>query len=544
MRPELTSRLALLALVGPLLITACDATKSRPDGALPIDGRADGGAAVDATSADAAASRVDAAIDAAADAATCPSGARWTVGPQKALKLTSRATDYMLVFELPPYLVPKGSGSERLLALSTIWQANCLTSANPLSDAFTVSVTSEPPCAIANYAYDFGSIAGFEGKKPSNLRDPHDPWYKAAWRRSWYANLSQHLSPGGWIFGVAHGENKGQVWLDETDQRKVKLVGGEIYGFNTTLFPHERLGVRAFDPLSRDRECALTHGATDPRYQHGDCEANYSAFVTLLRMGTWSNIDQGVASPGYRDYGPVAWPVDGYVEGEAGTGRNTVHGFGVTWGDFLYVYYVDWSSAHVSSSDPEFSGGVGVKVVRARLSELDAVFDDDALEPGGLFEAYCRGLACCAARDPDGNGWGRAMPAGFSAKDGAVYDALRSKGCAKTIVDALPSLSAQFSVARSTEGGLVAVHWAADQAAGKSTIELMSSSDGLEWKGETPILDLAGPVDELPMKHPNLLDSAGRSSELIDPKGFYVLGAQHRPVVTVNAVPVARRCRP
>ncbi|MBK8481033.1 MAG: hypothetical protein IPL40_07630 [Proteobacteria bacterium] len=527
----------LLALLGPLLMVTCDGAKGRPDGAASSDRAVDGGGLARDRG-------VISATDAAADARTCLPAGRWAVGPQQALQLTSLAEDFMLVFELPPYLVPKGSGGERLLALSTIWQANCLTDINPLSDPLTVSVTSPPRCAIANYAYDFGSIAGFEGKKPSDLRDPDDPWYKAAWRRSWYANLSQHVSPGGWIFGVAHGENKGQVWLDPTDQAKVKLVDLEVYGFDTTLFPHDSPGLRAFDPLSRERECALTHGASEARYQHGDCAANYSAFVTLVRMGKWSDVGLGVASPGYRDYGPVAWPVDGYVEGNAGTGRNTVHGFGVTWGEFLYVYYVDWSSAHLLSSDPDFSGGVGVKVVRARLAGLELVFDDEAREPSGLFEAYCEGLSCCAARDPDGNGWGRAMPAGFSAKDGAVYDSLTAKGCAKTIVDALPSLSAQFSVARSTEGGLVAVHWSADLAAGKNKLELMSSSDGLEWKVETTILEVTGSADDLTMKHPNLLDATGRSSELIDPKHFYVLGAQHQPTVRVNAIPVTRSCTP
>lgn len=123
----------------------------------------------------------------------------------------------------------------------------------------------------------------------------------------------------------------------------------------------------------------------------GDCNTSYSAFIG---QATLSSNGQIV------DNGPILWPPDGYTEfvttsadGAGGPGWGIRHPESIIHGDYLYVYYQDFSyGSHAEGRGP------GIKLARSPLSSDNGP---------GTFQNYFK--------DTSGNiHWDNALPPEYS----------------------------------------------------------------------------------------------------------------------------------
>lgn len=132
---------------------------------------------------------------------------------------------------------------------------------------------------------------------------------------------------------IAHGENKNE------------RVGNRFY--NGTV----NAGVAASSCYSGD------HNGV---YQ--DCWPSYNGFTNEIEASLSASLQLNAI----RDFGPILWPSDGYVEplSQAKMSAGTRHFSGIIDGKYLYLFYVDTSH----SDHPGRSGGL--YLARAQIGEM------------------------------------------------------------------------------------------------------------------------------------------------------------------------------
>lgn len=290
-----------------------------------------------------------------------------------------------------------------------------------------------------------------------------------AWRRNYAGLFTAHLLPSGdgqRLLAIGHGENK-----------------------------NERIGDRVFlNTINTDVGAECVSQPNPAQNTYDDCWEAYSAFVTVAEAG----LDGDGRPLPVEDFGPIAWPANGYTQAGAKASFGLRHPSSLVHDGALYVFYVDESFGEAPERGP------GVRVVRAPTTPLPRP---------GRFTAL-RGETFTEPALPDGYSPARLLD--FVGQQGPASPPL----FAEAGVD-----SVRFSVAR-----VRGTRWflgveERTEVDDTWSLAFRLSEDLVHWSQPlfTPALRAAS-WDAARLNYPVLLDARGQTNTEVDAAGFFVLG--------------------
>jgi len=367
-----------------------------------------------------------------------------------------------LIAEIPPATF---GASPHGLLVSTAWSYACSTSADPITDAFSLTTAD---CVLATLPDNRSADLGFE---PASLPGA------VPWERTYYGLFTADFQPASApaaLVSFAHGEDKNEAWL---------LPDGGIVCYQ--------------NDINTNVACSACASGDVDGGGYVDCFAAYNAFVSVAV----SQLADGGFGP-FVNQGPVVWPASGYTDGGSKTSYGVRQPSAIVApdlvdklaGDFFYIYYVD-----ESLTSP------GTKLARA------AVLPSGAPGPfvswtGADFDTL-------------------ALPVGFSPANAAAFFAQPGPPSAAVV----PDNTIRVGVAHLTDLSAptyLAVEELYD-AASTWRIELRASHDLVHFGPAVDLAELAQPlgVGAATLRYPLFLSADATSNTEIQASGFYLIGS-------------------
>ncbi len=295
-----------------------------------------------------------------------------------------------------------------------------------------------------------------------------------------------------WRIEAVHGENKNQLRNGVAEQN--------------SIVP----GVRATDCYS---------GVQPGEDFYTDCTTGYSAFFGVTRTKT-ERLDNAV-----QDLGPVVWPRYGYARNGVRLSHGVYHPSMVRAGGYLYAVYYD-------AGKGERRVGDGFRIARARTSDL-----------GRGWSVWVQSERRWVTSLPRTRGLGNPSPA----RSTPLFRT-RTKG--RTTV---------MTIARTTDHRFIGVYQEfyegppCTTASGGTSTEhgrtwIRFSTSGTRWEApiRLPGSDFAGcaPYTDSRMTYPRFLNRTGRTTKLVNPQRFSLIGVRYggevwRSDVTLAAPPAS-----
>ena len=381
--------------------------------------------------------------------------------------------------EIPPSIV-MGDWRHLYVAtgFSTVLAVPPTTNYIDAGSPYEVSYYSRSATSTIGEAYAENGDA-FDSDAAVNSRGAH-------WRKNYCGVFSaiklDHDPNPATILGFIHGENKNEVYSEG---------GNDYYYVNNVV-----QGVSYTQPDDFS-------GTVDGAYQ--DFWDGYHGIVSLRTSEYVSQTDWGTRfdEPGYTsDEGPIIWPSNGFVDSSgAHIGEGTRHPAALADGDYLYLTFFDCSFGSQSGRGP------GIKMARAPKSSGGV--------PGSWYYLFQNGFSEAA------------LPANFS-KNSPDYSARGGRG------DVLhPEMFwgvARFTIAKLSDGlgyiGVEPVYVGWESEPNGMMCSLRYSSNLTDWSPRIWLQDTYADGSANYRFHAaSFLSADGDSTSVVDPEGFYVVGA-------------------